>query len=171
MSDSKAAWYAIRSKPRMEEIARLNYERQGLKVYLPMIRKVVRHARSKKEVLRPFFSGYLFLLLAPEEQNWVTIASTRGAIGAVCFGDQYIPMPDWIIDDLRAREDGGAISSATLQKGRLTSGMVVQVRFDEENATQGVVYSMRGEDNVVVLLSLLNRQVKATVPLEKVQIE
>jgi len=170
MNELKAAWYAIRSKPRMEELARINYERQGLKVYLPMIRAVVRHARSKKEVLRPFFPGYLFLWLAPEERNWVTIASTRGAIGAVCFGDQYIPMPDWIIDDLRAREDGGAISSATLQNG-LTSGMVVQVRFDEENATQGVVYSMRGEDNVVVLLNLLNRQVKATVPLEQVQIE
>ena len=171
MSDSKAAWYAIRSKPRMEEIARLNYERQGLKVYLPMIRTVVSHARSKKEVLRLFFPGYLFLWLVPEERNWVTIASTRGAIGAICFGDQYIPMPDWIIDDLRAREDGGAISSAALQKERLAPGTAVQVRFDEENATQGVVYSMRGEENVVVLLSLLNRQVKATVPLDQVHIE
>lgn len=93
MSELEASWYAIRTKPHKDQLARLNYEQQGLSVYQPMLRTVVRHARRKKEVLRPFFPGYLFLWLAPEERNWVAIGSTRGAIGAVCLGDQNVPVP------------------------------------------------------------------------------
>ncbi|HSR36420.1 MAG TPA: transcription termination/antitermination NusG family protein, partial [Desulfurivibrionaceae bacterium] len=48
-------WFAIRTKPNRETNARLQYERQGYVVYLPLIRKKVRHARRKEEVLRPFF--------------------------------------------------------------------------------------------------------------------
>lgn len=161
-------WFAIRTKPNRELNARLQYERQGFVVYLPLIRKVVRHARRKEEVLRPFFPGYLFLHLAPAERNWVTIASTRDAIGPVCFGDQYVPVPAWIIDDLKAREEEGAISLAALQKERLVAGAPVDVQLDGDTVTQGIVYSMRGEENVVVLLNLMNRLVKTTVPLGQV---
>lgn len=161
-------WFAIRTKPNRELHARLQYERQGYVVYLPLIRKVVRHARRKEEVLRPFFPGYLFLHLAPPERQWVTIASTRDAIGPVRFGDQYVPIPDWVIDDLRAREADGAISLAELQRERLTPGAAVEVRLDADTTTSGLVYSLRGEENVVVLLQLMGRQVKTTVPLDQV---
>lgn len=162
-------WFAIRTKPNKEQNARVEYERQGFVVYLPLIRKTVRHARRKEEVMRPFFPGYLFLHLAPSERHWVTIGSTRNAIGPVRFGDQYVPVPDWVIDDLRAREDGGAISLAALRKGRLAPGAAVDVQLDGDTVTQGVVYSLRGEENVVVLLNLMSRMVKATVPLDQVK--
>lgn len=168
MSMMLREWFAIRTKPNREVHARLHYERQGYVVYLPMIRKVVRHARRKEEVLRPFFPGYLFLHLAPTERHWVTIASTREAIGPVRFGDQYVPVPDWVINDLKAREDEGAISLAALQKERLVAGAAVDVQLDGDTVTQGVVYSVRGEENVVVLLQLMNRLVKTTVPLGQV---
>lgn len=164
------SWFAIRTKPHKEQLAKLNYEQQGLKVYLPVMRTVVRHARSENNVLRPFFPGYLFLRLAREERNWVAIASTRGAIGAVCFGDQYVPIPDWMINDLKEREEDGAISLAALQGQRLTPGATVNVQFDSETLTQGIVYSLRGEHNVVVLLNFLNRQVKATVPIDSLAV-
>lgn len=161
-------WFAIRTKPNREMNARGQYERQGYVVYLPLIRKTVRHARRREEVLRPFFPGYLFLHLAPAERHWVTIASTRDAIGPVCFGDQYVPVPEWVIEDLKAREEGGAISLAELQRERLSPGAAVEVRLDETTTAPGLVYSQRGEENVVVLLSLMGRQVKTTVPLDQV---
>lgn len=161
-------WFAIRTKPNRELNARLQYERQGFVVYLPMIRKIVRHARRKEEVLRPFFPGYLFLHLAPEERNWVTIASTRDALGPVRFGDQYVPVPAWVIDDLKTREEGGAILLAALQKAQLRPGAAVEVRLDEATTAPGLVYSLRGEENVVVLLQLMGRQVKTTVPVDQV---
>lgn len=162
-------WFAVRTKPQQEHIAKLHYERQGYRVYLPVMRVVVRHARRTEEKRKPFFPGYLFLHLASEERDWVTISSTYGALGPVRFGDQYVPVPDWIIADLQAREYDGVISLTDLWKEKLIPGAAVAVQLDDETSAQGVFYSFRGQDNVVVLLNFLNRQIKATLSLAKIQ--
>ena len=168
--DASREWFAIRTKPQQEQVAKLHYQRQGYQVYLPMMRTIVRHARRTEEKLRPFFSGYLFLHLALAERNWVAISSTRGALGPICFGDHYVSVPDWIIADLQAKEDGsGAVPLADLQKKRLTPGVAVAVQLDDDTSAQGLFYSFSGQGNVVVLLSFLNRQLRTTLPLEKVQ--
>ena len=168
--DAPREWFAIRTKPQQEQVAKLHYQRQGYVVYLPMMLTIVRHARRVDEKLKPFFPGYLFLHLAPPERNWVAISSTRGALGPICFGDQYMPVPDWIIADLQAKEDGsGAVPLAELQKKGLTPGTAVAVQLDDDTSAQGLFYSFSGQNNVVVLLSFLNRQVKTTLPLDRVQ--
>ncbi|OGQ87765.1 MAG: hypothetical protein A2512_10635 [Deltaproteobacteria bacterium RIFOXYD12_FULL_56_24] len=169
--DASREWFAIRTKPQQEQTARLHYQRQGYVVYLPMMRVIVRHARKVEEKLKPFFPGYLFLHLAPLEQNWVAISSTRGALGPIFFGDQYPPVPDWIIADLQAKEDAsGAVPLAELQKKGLAPGIAVAVQLDDDTSAQGLFYSFSGQDNVVVLLNFLNRQVKTTLPLDRVKL-
>lgn len=163
-------WYAIRTKTKQEEIASLNYQRQGYHVYLPRLRTTVRHARRTTEKLVAFFPGYLFLHLAPAERNWTAIASTRGSQGALCFGDTYVPIPDWVVKDLKAREDRTCtIPMADLMKEKLVPGCIVTVNMAGEEKVQGVVYSTRGSENVDVLMSILGRQVKATVSLARIE--
>lgn len=172
MSDNEdeRLWYAIRTKARQEETARLNYHRQGYHVYLPQLRTTVRHARRTTEKLAAFFPGYLFLHLAPAERNWTAIASTRGSQGALRFGDTYVPIPDWVVADLRSREDStSAIPMAGLMREKLVPGCIVTVNMAGEESIQGVVYSSRGSENVNVLLSILGRQVKTTVSLARIQ--
>jgi hypothetical protein len=72
------------------------------------------------------------------------------------------------MEDLRAREEDGAISLAALQKQRLSPGAAVEVRLENDTVTSGVVYSIRGEENVVVLLNLMSRLVRTTVPLDQI---
>ena len=43
-------WFVIRAQPRKEELARLNYDNQGLIVYLPLMRAIRSHARRRQEV-------------------------------------------------------------------------------------------------------------------------
>jgi len=57
---------------------------------------------------------------------------------------------------------------AALHKERLALGMEVDVHLADDSSAAGVVYSLRGEENVVVLLNLMSRQVKTTVPLDQV---
>jgi transcriptional antiterminator RfaH len=167
----KPQWYAIHTKAKQEAIAKLNYQRQGYHVYLPQFRKIVRHARRTTEKLAPFFPGYLFLHLTPEQQNWTTIASTRGALGALCFGNTHIPIPGWIINDLKAREDQThTISIVETIREKLVPGCAVNVNIAGDERIQGVFYSSSGSENVDVLLSLLGRQVKTKVSITRVEI-
>uniref|UniRef100_A0A7C4RSJ3 Transcriptional activator RfaH n=1 Tax=Desulfatirhabdium butyrativorans TaxID=340467 RepID=A0A7C4RSJ3_9BACT len=162
-------WFVIRTKTNREMHARLQYERQQYEVYLPLIKKVVRHARSKAEVLRPFFPGYLFLRLDPETCDWISICSTFDAIGPIRFGDRYVPVPDWVIDDLKARETDGVICLRPVSPEWLVPGAAVGIRIDEGVVAPGIVYSNRGKDNVEVLLQLLGREVKTKVSVDRLQ--
>lgn len=164
------AWYAIRIKPHKEELARANYHNQGLVVYLPQMRCRVRHARRVKEVLRPVFPGYLFLELDPECCDWTAVSSTRGVLGPVRFGDHYPPVPDWVIESLRAKEDEQRlITPGSFHRPHLQPGCEVEVEMDGPEPVKGFFCNFNGRDNVEVLLDLLQRQVRAKVPLDRVR--
>jgi transcriptional antiterminator RfaH len=166
----KPLWYAIRTKAKQEDLAKSHYERQSYCVYLPQLRSTVRHARQTTEKLTAFFPGYLFLHLAPVERNWTAISSTRGSLGALCFGDTYIPVPDWVVEDLKAREDKNrAIPMASLIKEKLIPGCIVTVNMAGEKSTQAIIYSSKGSKNVEVLLTILDRQVRAKVALARIK--
>jgi hypothetical protein len=77
----------------------------------------------------------------------------------------------WVVRvDLQAKEDGsGAVPLADLQRTGLKPGAAVLVQLDDDTSTQGLFYSFSGQENVVVLWSLLNRQVKATLSLDRAQ--
>ena len=158
-------WFLVRTKPRQEKLARLNYERQGFSVYLPQIRTVRRHARRTEEVRRPFFPGYLFLHLVPEERRWPTIAATIGVLAPVRFGDYYPPVPDFVIQELQEREDAsGVIPAAAEVAGRFSPGEAVRIARGCKEGLFGVFKKILDQDRVLVLLDILQRRVPVVVP-------
>ena len=165
-------WYVIRCKPHKEFTAQLNFARQGYEVYLPVIRKTVRHARKITEVYKPFFPGYLFLNISKSTQSWHPLFSTKGAIGPVSFGKEYVPVPDWVISDLRTNEEKpGVISTEKLLYRQLRSGDEVEVDLAGGAVGKGKIFSIDGERNVIVLLELLKRRVKTKVPLASIRLQ
>jgi transcriptional antiterminator RfaH len=164
------AWYAIRTKPNREQLARQNYLHQSFCVYLPLLQTTRRHARRTEKVLRPVFPGYLFLHLAPNERNWPVISSTRGALGPVSFGKEFIPVPDWVISTLRAKEnEQGLFTPGTLEKDKLRPGCPIEVTLDGGGTAQGLFCSFSGKDNVEILLDILRRQVRTTTSLDRIK--
>jgi len=98
-------WFAVRAKPRQETLARDQLEHQGFEVYLPLVNTRITHARKVSWQPRPFFSGYLFMHLSKEQQQWTTIRSTIGVLAPVSFGDFYPPVPDAAINMLQCCHD------------------------------------------------------------------
>lgn len=163
-------WFAIRVKTGREAYARGQYERQGYSVYLPEALQRCSHAGRVKWEVRPFFPGYLFLHLAPEEQRWTSINSTYGAIRAVCFGSLYPPVPDEVVDALKARHGSDGLIS--LQRSRWEApfqhGQKVRVLSGVMSDIEGVFQCMKGRDRVVLLMHLLGRQSRVEFPLDLV---
>jgi len=164
-------WYVIRCKPHKELAACLNFEQQGYTVYLPRIKKQVKHARKVKEVYKPFFPGYLFMQLSLSEHDWHPLFSTRGAIGPVSFGKEFVPVPDWVINSLRANEEKpGIIAPGKIISKRLRLGDKVEVDFPNGSIGKGEVFSIDGDKNVIILLDMLKRRVRTRVPMANIRV-
>jgi len=103
---STLSWYLVHTKPRQEEIALANLQRQGYECYLPQMR-IERVRRRKAEVAtEPMFPRYLFIRLDSSDQgkSWSPIRSTLGVSQLVHFGARAARVDDTLVDLLRQRE-------------------------------------------------------------------
>jgi len=155
------SWFAIRTKPRQEMIARDQLEQQGFEVYLPLVNTRITHARKVSWQPRPFFSGYLFMHLAKEEQRWTTIRSTVGVLAPVSFGDFYPPLPNAAIDLLQSRHDEhGYITVISNPAAPFKAGDAVRLHDGSLKGLEGVFLEMRGQDRAMVLLNWLQKKMR-----------
>ena len=106
VSSATTAWYLVHTKPRQEDVALANLERQGYQSYLPQMR-IERIRRRKAEIAtEPMFPRYLFIRLDSSDQgkSWSPIRSTLGVSQLVHFGARAAKVDDTLVDLLRQRE-------------------------------------------------------------------
>jgi transcriptional antiterminator RfaH len=97
-------WYVVKTKVKQESLARDNLERQNFVTYLPYIAVRKRVRNQWQNINEPLFPGYLFIHVDLQLDNVAPIRSTIGVSGLVRFGMQITPLPDEIIDYIRAQE-------------------------------------------------------------------
>jgi transcriptional antiterminator RfaH len=100
------AWYLVHTKPRQEDVALANLQRQGYECYLPQMR-IERIRRRKAEIAtEPMFPRYLFIRLDSSDQgkSWSPIRSTLGVSQLVHFGARAAKVDDALVELLRQRE-------------------------------------------------------------------
>jgi transcriptional antiterminator RfaH len=99
--------------------------------------------------------------------RWRAVQSTFGVSGLVVVGNEPIPLPDGVVDEIRAREGEQGLVRLGLPAGvkpgspvRLVDGVFAEYR--------GVFERIADDRRVSVLLSLLGREVRVTVPVASV---
>ena len=157
-------WFAIQTYALKEPVAKVNFENQGMKVYLPRIKTIRKHARRVEQVYRAFFPGYLFLRLASKECQWQSIASTRGVITPVRFGNYYPPVPDWVVVELQSREDENGFIVVN-ETEKFIAGDKVKISLPADFEQTGIFKKLHGNKRALILLDILKEQAKAVVPL------
>lgn len=167
MSSKTAQWYVVRTKPNHEEVARCHLERQSFEVYLPQTVKIIKHARKTQRVKRPLFPGYLFLHLTDLEEKWTTISSTIGAIGTVRFGTHYPTVPNQVIELLREKEVCKGYIEPIGKK--FDVGQKVMISEGEWQGLTAAFHSIRGSDRSIILLNILQRQVKTEIDIKSIE--
>lgn len=103
MSESKA-WYLVHAKPREEEIALLNLERQQYECFLPMAQSRKRRRGVLGLVREPLFPRYLFIHLEQGVHNFSPIRSTRGVSSLVRFGGVPAKVPSELVALIREQQ-------------------------------------------------------------------
>ena len=144
-------WYAIHSKPRQEERALENLQRQGFEVWLPMM-TVEKVLRSKLVQLQePMFSRYLFIRLDTEQTNWSPIRSTLGVSKLVSFGNRPAVVADELIDALQQLPEQAP-------QRLFQPGQQVKIVSGPLRGLEGIYHQPDGELRAMVLIELLNKQ-------------
>lgn len=160
-------WYLAHTRPKAEQRAVVHLMHQGMGVYLPRYLVQRSHARRRDWVEKPLFPGYLFLHLDLERDYWRAVRSTVGIRNLVSAGDQPIAVDEEIIREIKAAEDEQGFVSPS--RGRtFHSGDCVRIVEGPFLDAAGIFECQSDEERIIVLLDLLGRQVKVTVPLRAV---
>lgn len=164
-SDStEKRWYLVYSKPKKEELARVNLERQGYPTYLPMMRTPRR--RSGRRIIRvePMFPRYLFIHLDTESDNWAPIRSTLGVANLVRFGMYPSPVPEDLVQLLVARENTEGVQDVPLHT--FEEGQKVRIEEGPFMGYEGIFLAKTSQERVMVLLDIVGKAAKAKINVE-----
>ncbi|MGM3388643.1 transcription/translation regulatory transformer protein RfaH [Stutzerimonas stutzeri] len=156
------SWYLLQCKPRQDSRALEHLRRQGFDCFAPTFRAQSLRAGRLREVEQPLFPGYLFIRMG-EVDNWLPLRSTRGVNRVVAFCGQPCRVQERIVEQLKTR------CATTEQPPLLNPGDQVQVRIGAYADLDAIFLSMDGEERVMLLLNILNREQQVQVSLANVQ--
>ena len=98
-TDAPAAWYAIWTRSRHEQMVREQLERKGYEAFLPTITRWSRWKDRKKKIDFPLFPGYCFARFDTQER--LPILKCSGVVSIVSFDGDIAPIPAVEIDGIR----------------------------------------------------------------------
>jgi transcriptional antiterminator RfaH len=158
------AWYVIRSKPRREEYAQDQLRRRGVLTFLP---RILEPARCRLEpVVGPLFPGYLFARLCLASQ-FTRVIWTPGVRSLVAFGEEPTPVDPAVIQFIQERCGAAGIVQAL---PTFHHGDCVRVKTGPMEGLVGIVDgSVSAQRRVQVLMELLRRRTRVSVPVEMIE--
>jgi transcriptional antiterminator RfaH len=161
------SWYLIHAKPKSEQVAKENLERQGYETYLPLILGRARRRGKTIKLIQPMFPRYLFICLNEQTDDWGPIRSTLGVSALVRFGMTPARIPDTLINSLKKSENNEGVHNLVVKP--ISPGdkvLIVEGPFEGYEAT---LFSKKSDDRIIVLLKIAENFVK--VKLEQSLIE
>lgn len=159
-------WYVARTQPNAEHRACGHLQRQGFDTYLPCYRKRRRHARRTEWRAAPLFPGYVFIRFDRDAARWRAIHSTVGVSHLVCQGQRPAPVPEGVVEDIRAAEDETGM--VPLRDAMPEPGEAVAIEDGPFAGCAGLFDGGDDERRVFVLLDLLGRTVRVSVDRDAV---
>nr|MBS0020170.1 transcription/translation regulatory transformer protein RfaH [Gammaproteobacteria bacterium] len=162
------AWYLVFSKPRQEQKALVNLQRQGYESYLPLMHNRRKRYGRYAHLIEPMFPRYLFIHLSDRTDNWGPIRSTTGVTSMVRFGDRAGRVPDDLVTILKLREgDKGYFEPQTRQ---LRKGDSVRICEGPMSGYEGIFHCHSGKQRVTLLLEITGRVTKVQIAPDHIEL-
>jgi len=148
-------WYVVQSKPHKETYASQNLANQGYRVFLPKLRKTVRHARRTYRVERALFPRYLFVSLNLSRDAWRSVIGTFGVSQLICDGEWPLPVPNGFVENMADAVDAAGVVNLT---PTLVAGSGVQLLDGPFAGQFGRLLSLDDAGRAQVLLQILGAE-------------
>ena len=158
-------WYAVQCQSHRERIAARHLANQGFLVFLPLRKKLRRHARRVDSVQVPFFPGYLFVQFDPARDRWRSVNGTLGVVRLVMQGDRPTPAPAGIVEALI---DACDANNVLRWQAELKPGQSVRVLAGPFADLVGQLDWMTDSGRLRVLLDIMGGSTPVFLPRENV---
>ena len=167
MDNTTKNWFVVQTKPRQEDIAFENLERQGFAPYLPKIplKKKIRNRWQK--VIEPLFRNYLFIHVNPQLQSTASVRSTLGVTKMVKFGMELVPVADEVVELIQKRE-------AEIQQvfdsnvSQFKKGDRLEITEGPLAGLQAVFQMQNAQERIFVLMEILGKQSRVSLSMNQV---
>ena len=148
-------WLVAYTKPRQEQVALQNLERQNFEVYLPRYKKFKSTETSPVPVFEPMFPRYILFRPSQPEPSIESVRSTKGISHVVRFGFDPGVVSANMVTAIQAFE--AEQNLATLdQMTHFKAGQKVKLKNVALGNMVGLVQSVSAK-RVAVLLEILGR--------------
>jgi len=162
-------WLAAYTKPRMEQVALKNLERQSFEAYLPLYKKFKKTETGMVPVLEPMFPRYIFFRPSKAEQSIESVRSTKGISNVVRFGHEPGMVSADIVEILKNFEaDQNQATPETLCN--LKAGQKVKLKHFTLGNMEGLLHDVSSK-RVTVLVEILGGFRKVNVGHKQIEVK
>jgi len=156
-------WFVVHTRAHAEKQAAAHLRNQGFTTYLPCYRRRRSHARRIEMVQAPVFPRYLFIQMDEQGAPWRAVRSTVGVVDIVRLGERPAPVPVGIVEAIQAREGRDGLVCLAHQDP-FNKGERLRIAAGVFQGQTGLFECASDNDRVVVLLELLGRGIRVSVP-------
>lgn len=149
-------WFVVQTKPRKENVALENLERQGFAAYCPKTIQSRRRRQRWQKVIEPLFPRYLFVQLNAGIDNFSPIRSTLGVVGLVRFGSNPAVMPEPAIEAIQNQEK--LIGNSADNFPQWQKGDMLEILDGPFAGLRGIFQRNESLERVSLLLEILGKQ-------------
>jgi len=147
-------WFALQVRTRWESSTAIQLSGKGYKTLLPTYRARKRWSGKFRDVKAPLFPGYVFCQF--DAQKRLPILVTPGVISVVGRGRVPLPVEDGEIAAIQTVVSSGLSAEPWPY---LELGQRIRIQSDALEGLEGILIHFKGNDRIVVSVSLLRRSV------------
>lgn len=163
-----AQWYALRCKPRKEDVVWKQAHDQGHEVFYPRLRINPVNPRSRK--IKPYFPGYIFVHVDLGSLGFNAFSWMPHTVGLVSFGGEPASVPENLIYAIRQRVEEIAAAGGEVFDG-LKKGDRVRINTGPFEGYEAIFDArLPGTERVRVLLQFLVERREVTIEMDAAHI-
>jgi transcriptional antiterminator RfaH len=162
-------WYIAITNRNQEKLAQYSLAAAKLAVYLPFYAAT----NHKGEIYgKPLFPGYVFVQLQTDLIGWTKIFSARGVASVLGNVGRPQPVPDIIIETVRAHEFDGFVQLGLVERPAprvFEPGEQIKIRSGAHaDPIDAIFQAPIDKDRCLVLITLLGNQRVAQADLARI---
>jgi transcription antitermination factor NusG len=153
-------WYAVQTRSRHEKVVAYRLEEQGISTFLPTVREEHRWSDRKKIVELPLFSCYVFVKVAPTNEQRLRVCRTDGVFQIIGTRGEGTPIPQEQIEAVQTLLENKLPFKAY---PFLKIGQRVRIKSGAMAGVEGILVARSGERMLVISVDVIQRSMAVRI--------